>query len=92
MVPKLLAQAPGRMQFHCPLPGNTGRDVLQQVDGAGGRGDAVGIRDHELWYMIYNGILLSHKKGPDSVICSNMDAPRDFHTKCSKSERETNTK
>ena len=31
---------------------------------------------------IYNGILMSHKKN-----CSNMDGPRDYHTKWSKSER-----
>ena len=30
---------------------------------------------------IYNGILLSHKKERNNVICSNMDANRDYHTK-----------
>ena len=35
----------------------------------------------------YNGILLSHKK-EWNVICSNMDGPRDYHTKWSKSDRE----
>ena len=34
----------------------------------------------------WNGILLSHKK--EWTICSNMDGPRDYHTKWSKSERE----
>ena len=37
---------------------------------------------------IYNGILLSHKKEQNNATCSNMDAPRDYHTKWSKSERE----
>ena len=34
----------------------------------------------EMWY-IYNGILLSHKKEQNHAICSNMDGPRDYHTK-----------
>ena len=38
--------------------------------------------------VIYNGILLSHKKEWNDAICSNMDGPRDYHTKWSKSERE----
>ena len=40
--------------------------------------------------MLYieNGILLSHKKEWNNAICSNMDEPRDYHTKRSKSERE----
>ena len=37
---------------------------------------------------IYNGIVLSHKKEWNNAICSNMDGPRDYHTKWSKSERE----
>ena len=37
---------------------------------------------------IYNGILLSHKKEWNNVICSNMVEPRDYHTKWSKSDRE----
>ena len=37
---------------------------------------------------IHNGILLSHKKEWNNAICSNMDGPRDYHTKWSKSERE----
>ena len=37
---------------------------------------------------VYNGILLSHKKEWNNVICSNMDGPRDYHTKWSKSDRE----
>ena len=37
---------------------------------------------------IYNGILLSHKKEYNNSIYSHMDGPRDYHTKCNKSERE----
>ena len=37
---------------------------------------------------IYNGISLSHKKGWNSAICSNMHASRNYHTKWSKSEIE----
>ena len=33
-----------------------------------------------MWY-IYNGMLLSHKKNEIRAICSNMDGPRDYHTK-----------
>ena len=33
---------------------------------------------------IYNGILLSHKKEWNNATCSNMDGPRDYHTKWSK--------
>ena len=36
----------------------------------------------------YKGILLSHKKEWNNAICRNMDRPRDYHTKWSKSERE----
>ena len=35
-----------------------------------------------------NGILLSHLKKENNVICSNMDGPRDYHTKWSKPARE----
>ena len=42
-----------------------------------------------MWYIyIYNGILLSHKKEWNNAICSNMDGPRDYYTKQSKSDRE----
>ena len=41
-----------------------------------------------MWYVIHNGILLSHKKEGNIAICSNMDGPRDNHTKWSKSDRE----
>ena len=37
---------------------------------------------------ICNGILLSHKKKQNWVICRDMDGPRDCHTERSKSERE----
>ena len=33
---------------------------------------------------IHSGILLSHKNMP----CSNMNGPRDYHTKWKKSDRE----
>ena len=37
---------------------------------------------------IHNGILLRHKKEWNNAICSNMDRPRDYHPKWSKSDRE----
>ena len=37
---------------------------------------------------IYNGILLSHKKEQNNVICSNMDGPRDCHTEWNNSDPE----
>ena len=37
---------------------------------------------------IYKEILLSHKKEWNNAIYSNMDGPRDYHTKWSKSEME----
>ena len=37
---------------------------------------------------VCSGILLSHKKELNNAICSNMDGPRDYHTKWSKSDRE----
>ena len=36
----------------------------------------------------HNGILLSHKKEQNNATCSNMHGPRNYHTKCSKSDRE----
>ena len=41
-----------------------------------------------MYTYIYNGILLSHKKEWNNAICSNMDGPRDYHTKWSKSEKD----
>ena len=43
--------------------------------------------DKEDVVHIYNGILLSHKKEPNWVICRDVDGPRECHTACSKSER-----
>ena len=40
-----------------------------------------------VYIYIYNEIPLSHKEW-NNAICSNMDDPRDYHTKQSKSERE----
>ena len=37
---------------------------------------------------IDNGILLSHKKKRNWVICSEVDGPRDCHTEWSKSDTE----
>ena len=36
---------------------------------------------------IYNGILLTYKKEWHDAICSNMDGPRDYHSKWSKSDK-----
>ena len=41
------------------------------------------IEQSSLCYIvvyIYSGILLSHTKGQNNAICSNMDGPRDCHT------------
>ena len=40
--------------------------------------------------LTHNEILLSHKKEWNIAICSNMDGPWEYHTKCSKPERKTN--
>ena len=40
---------------------------------------------------IYYGILLSHKKGWNNSTYSNMDGPRDNHTKWRKSDRRRQT-
>ena len=37
---------------------------------------------------MHNGMLLSHKKEWNNVICSDMYGPRDCHTEWSVSERE----
>ena len=44
--------------------------------------------DKEDVVYIHNGILLSHKKEWNNVICSNMNGPRDYDTKWSKSDRD----
>ena len=36
----------------------------------------------------YNGILLNCKKEWNNAICSNMDGPRDYHTKWNKSDKD----
>ena len=36
----------------------------------------------------YNGILPNSKKEWNNAICSNMDGPKDYHTKWIKSEKE----
>ena len=41
---------------------------------------------------IYNGKLLSHKKGWNNAICSNMDGPRDYYTKWSKPDKDKHHK
>ena len=43
--------------------------------------------DKEDVLHIYNEILLYQKKEWNNAICSNMDGPRDYHMKWSKSER-----
>ena len=40
-----------------------------------------------MWY-VYTMYILSHKKEWNNAICSNMDGPRDYHTKWSKSDME----
>ena len=42
--------------------------------------------DEEDVVYTYNGILLSHKKERNNAICSNMDGPRDDHSKWSKAD------
>ena len=37
---------------------------------------------------IYNGILLSYIKERSNTIFSNLDEPRDDHTKCSKPDKD----
>ena len=43
----------------------------------------------KMWHIyIYNGLLFTHKKKWNWVICSEMDGPRDCYTEWSKPERE----
>ena len=44
--------------------------------------------DKEVVVHIYNGVLLSHKKERNWVICRDVDGSRDCHTERSKSERK----
>ena len=41
----------------------------------------------KMWYT-HNGILLSHIKGWNNTICSNMQGPKDYHTKWSHTEKD----
>ena len=43
---------------------------------------------HHFGQCLQNGILLNHKKELNWVICSDLDEPRVFQTKWSKSERK----
>ena len=43
---------------------------------------------HIYTYIYMCGLLLCHKKEWNVAICSNIDGPRDNHTKWSKSDRE----
>ena len=45
--------------------------------------------DKEDVVYIHNGILPSHNKEQNNAIYSNMDGPKDSHTKGGKSERNT---
>ena len=36
----------------------------------------------------YNGVLPSQEKGWNNIICSNMNGPRNYHTKGNKSDKE----
>ena len=37
---------------------------------------------------IYNGVWLGYRKEWNNAVCSNMDGPRDYHTKWSKSGKD----
>ena len=46
-------------------------------------------KDKEDVVHIYNGLLFSHKKElNNNAIYSNLDGPRDYHTKWSKSDKD----
>ena len=40
------------------------------------------------WIKMWNGLLLSHKKEWNHVICSKMNGARDYHTKYNKSDKD----
>ena len=44
--------------------------------------------DKEDVVHIYNGILLSHRKEWNNTICTNMNRPRDYHTKWNKPDKD----
>ena len=41
----------------------------------------------KMWYIDTMEYYSAIKKNENNAICSNMDGPRDYHTKWSKSER-----
>ena len=43
--------------------------------------------DKEDVVYIYSGILFSHKKEWNNTICSDIDGPKDYHTKWSKLDK-----
>ena len=43
---------------------------------------------NKMWYIYYNGVLLSHEKEWTNAICSPMDRPRECCTEWSKLEKE----
>ena len=43
---------------------------------------------HFVHIYIYNGMFLTHKKEWNNAIYSDIDRPRDYHTRWSKSDRE----
>ena len=43
--------------------------------------------DKEDVVHIYTRILLSHEKECNNAICSNMDGPRNFHTKLQEKDK-----
>ena len=45
-----------------------------------------GVHTHTHTHTHTNGIPLSHKKEWNDAMCSNMDGPRDYHTKWNKSK------
>ena len=42
----------------------------------------------KMWYICTMEYYSAIKKGWNNTICSNMDGPRDYHTKWSKSEKK----
>ena len=46
-----------------------------------------GVDKEDVVHM-YNGILLSHEKQWNNVVCSNMNGPRGNHTKSSQTEKQ----
>ena len=44
--------------------------------------------DKKAVVCIYNGIWLSHKNKWNNAICSNVDGPRDYHSKWCKPDRQ----